>query len=248
MKRPFLSLLAGSLLVLVSAASQAQSFKISLTGGNWVFQPNSQQGGITSDRGYYRNALLPTEVGAGGYSAFSFGDATAFSFGGATTFADSLAAVRPSSDTFSGGPVRFSFDLTDTGTGISRHFLVEGAFVGLGGAPAPRMMVNGAGFGDSQAAFRADSVTVNGRKTFSDITTSPGGTPGIRSTVWFGAMPVTLWVDHLSLLSAPGNPGSLSAGGFVHAVPIVPEPGAMAFLIGSGVCGTLFVVRRRRRA
>jgi len=233
MKR-FLNVLwvAGLMLGSVTA-SRAVSFTITVTPTtNWTTT------GITSDAGFYNNTLFPFVSGVGATSAVSFG----------TTISAELTATRPSSDTFTGTSVQFEFDVLENDSGISHHYLVDGTFVGLFGSPVAKMTVNAAGFGESQAAFRANSVTVDGTTVFTTLDTSPTGIPSIKTVVDFGSsITVTLWVDRRDQLTAPGDFSTLlSVGGFIQAA-VVPESGPLALLLGSGVGGSLLFLRRRRR-
>jgi len=230
-KKALLALLAGALLYAPTRAAHAVSFTITTTGGNWVTS------GITSDNGRFTNTLIPFISGVGATSAVSFG-VTLTSENGS----------RPASDTFTGASVSFEFDVLENDSGISHHYVVDGTFVGLSGSPVARMTVNSAGFGESKAAFQAEKVTVDGSLVFTSVVNSPLLIPSIQTDVMFGSLPVTLWVDRRDQLTPPGDFATLlSVGGFIQAGQAVPEPGSLAMLLGTGVGGSLLLIRRRAR-
>jgi len=233
MKRLIVAVLVVGLMLGQVAASRAITFTITVTSTtNWTTT------GITSDAGFYTNTLVPFTSGVGDTSALSFG----------ITLTNENTATRPSSDTFTGTSVQFEFDVVLNENGATHHYLVDGTFVGLFGSPVAKMTVNAAGFGESQAAFRANSVTVDGTTVFTTLDTSPTGIPSIKTVVDFGSsITVTLWVDRRDQLTAPGDFSTLlSVGGFIQAA-VVPESGPLALLLGSGVSGSLLFLRRRRR-
>jgi hypothetical protein len=233
MKKYLLPILVGAFLLGQTVASKAVSFTITVSGGNWL-------GGIISDNGFYKNTLLGFASGVGATSALSFGK----------TITNELTepVIRPSSDTFKNKSVSFEFDVKEVGSGITHRYVVDGTFVGISGSATPKMTVNASGFGESKAAFRADQVTIDGSTVFNTVVNSPLLIPSIKTTIFFGSIPVDLYVDRLDQLTAPGDFSTeLSVGGFIQAGSAVPEPGVLALLIGSGVGGSLFFLRRRRK-
>lgn len=230
MKKLFVSLLVGGLLLGQVVASKAVSFTVTVTSTtNWTTT------GITSDKGIYTNTLFPFTSGVGATSALSFG----------VTITTENTGKRPSSDTYTGTSVQYEFDVLEHTSGVSHHYAVDGTFVGLFGSPVAKMTVNAAGFGESKAAYRADKVTIDGTTVFTSVTNSPTGIKSIITHAQYGSLPVTLYVDKLDQLTAPGDLVSfLSVGGFILSVP---EPSSVALLLCSGVSGSLVLLRRRRK-
>ena len=68
------------------------------------------------------------------------------------------------------------------------------------------------------------------------------GLPALQLDLTYLGTPVSLWFDQISSIPAPGAQ-QLSISGFIEDVP---EPGTMALMIGSGVAGSLLLIRRRR--
>jgi hypothetical protein len=68
------------------------------------------------------------------------------------------------------------------------------------------------------------------------------GLAAFRLDLTYLGTPVSLWFDKISSIPAPGAQ-PLTISGFVQDVP---EPGTMALLFGSGVTGSLLLIRRRR--
>jgi hypothetical protein len=150
------------------------------------------------------------------------------------------------SGTFTSVPAAFTFDLsvpdlsanpgpnTDT-------FVVEGLINGT-------TSFNGV-LGASNANFAPQTILVNGVSTpFLSGVISPAARvsleiPGLN----INGIKVDVFFDSLDALTAPGGTSPLTVGGFVRSsVTSVPEPGTLPMLLGSGVAGSLLLLRRRR--
>jgi hypothetical protein len=70
------------------------------------------------------------------------------------------------------------------------------------------------------------------------------GLPAFLIKPVYNGVTVSLWFDKISSIPAPGA-APLTLSGFIEDVP---EPGTMALLIGSGVTGSLLLLRGHRRA
>jgi len=98
----------------------------------------------------------------------------------------------------------------------------------------------------STAKLIANSLTVAsgpnaGAVGVADIDPN-NGLQAIRLDLVYDGTPVSLWFDKISSIPAPGAQ-NLTISGFIQDVP---EPGSMALLVGSGVAGSLLLLRRRR--
>jgi hypothetical protein len=136
---------------------------------------------------------------------------------------------------------QYFFDISVDG-GPVHTFRVDGTVTG-------QVSLNSAFVPGSDAFFQSTLVT--------DLTTGASSAafalaPDAReslvlSGIDFGNGVIgNVWVDFRQRITPPlGNPASI--GGFFGAT-VVPEPGAVAMLIGSGLGGGLLVIRRRRRA
>jgi len=229
-KRLLVSLFAAGLLVGTLPASHAVTlaFTVDAIPTNWSTFP-----GILSTGMNYSTVFLP---------AFPFTVSTPSNIGFGLANQFDLTATT-ASDTFaysSGSPATdmsslLNIDITNlTSGGAPHHFHVEGTIMG-GIAPTTSTTEYVAtNLCDTTAGIcSAAQVTIAGNKYLS-----------IQTTI--GSNLITLDVLQSTLLSAPSNLAGNSIQGFVTATGMVPEPGILALLIGSGVGGSVFLLRRRR--
>lgn len=156
----------------------------------------------------------------------------------------------PSSDTFTNVPTTFLFTVQQEVLGVPTgpiHTLeVNGRIHGP-------MSVDAIGKGSSSANFIADLITDYGadgiKGTGDDVLSlagtvlSPVAVTSKKIDTLIGGFPVQLYVDYLNALTPPASSFPLAVGGYITDVP---EPGTLALLVGSGLTGSLFLMRRRR--
>lgn len=145
----------------------------------------------------------------------------------------------------------FAFQL-DQGMALgatARTFEVEGDIVGPSGGQPRIGWRNGVPF--SEAFWRPAAVyDVTGgalNATYNTIENDPGGAlsvlvDGVHIVKGGIDYPFTFWVNQ-ARLAPPTAVDPYSVNGYVKSVP---EPGALALLLGSGVSGSVLLLRRRR--
>ena len=232
MKKLLASLVAGGLLLGLSTASYALSYTVKI---------NTPVTNFDTTNGFFRETYTPT-------ADFEYFTPSVISYGVLTT----LPLVSPGPSvigTFpaASGTLDFLFGPGDGAGGFSDGIDTINATVGLSGSVG--FAANSVPF--STAVLTASAFTVisgpnAGAVGVADIDPN-NGLQAIRLDLDYGGTPVQLWFDKISSIPAPGAQ-PLSISGFVNdqVTPPVPEPGSMALLVGSGVAGSLLLLRRRR--
>ena len=166
-----------------------------------------------------------------------------FSGDSSVSFGFSTQTGPTGSGTFTAVPANFSFDLTvPSGTGSTKSFQVLGQIDGTSSFDTATNT------GASNAFFSPVSILVDGVAQSLIATSSPAGRNSLEiSGLNFGTgIAVDVFFDQRDALTAPGPNNPLTVGGFVRSS--VPEPGTVAMLVGMGVSGSAFLLRKRRRA
>jgi hypothetical protein len=238
MKRFVLNVLAVGALLGAAIASQAQTLTYELITGDtpWT-TPNGVVGvgtggpaGSTYDPAitnlFQSTAMNPIQLGTP--TVLNYGvDFTLPGMGSASTFTNFVAT-----------PVDFNFRLT--------------------GTSGPTDMFHAAGTIDGVVGYRADgSVFSNAAVTFSSLTDSFGnvgalttdpnnGLPAIGIVSVIGGIQTNTWLDVRFSKPNPGD--SFIPQGFLTTTSPVPEPGTITLLASSCITGSVFLLRRFRRA
>lgn len=262
MRRILITLMAVGALLSVVTASQALTISLAFGGqtlGDPVGQaPNDWVGGIPPgeflgpDAGVYIDQLIasaPIDITDAGQftvgTRFGIYGATypAFTYGPQTVHGDHEAdysiLVHTSSDP------------------IDKKVIIRGNLhidYGLTKGSIPGVNDATNGNGNYTALLGPGNVYVDGTPINAVKTTLPalfGAQEFLRIPLVFGIDPVNIYV----LYNKPMSPGlyivqaaSTQGNSIEGYVDTVPEPGSVAMLCGSGVVGTLFMLRRRRRA
>ena len=232
MKRFLATLAAGGLLLGLSTASNALSYTVKI---------NTPVTNVDTTNGNFRETYTPT-------ADFEYFTPSVISYGVLTTLP--LVAPGPSViGTFpaASGTLDFLFGPGDGAGGFSDGIDVIDVAVTASGTVG--YSLTSVPF--STAVLTASAFTVisgpnAGAVGVADIDPN-NGLQAIRLDLDYGGTPVQLWFDKISSIPAPGAQ-PLSISGFVNdqVTPPVPEPGSMALLVGSGVAGSLLLLRRRR--
>jgi hypothetical protein len=235
MKRFVLSVLATGALLGVGIACQAQTLTYELlTDTDWttIGVSGTNSGGGTGMFDPLINNILftptPNPTDYRPPSVLKFGD----DFTG-------VGNAGPSSFTnFDGTPVDFHFTLTSNGS--TDLFHAVGRIDGL------------VGYGDSGAAFSQAKITFTG---LDDLTTGASGTASIDPNNGLGALRIVSNIGGQSAVvyldtpqSKPAPNLTLTTAGFINVNSAVPEPGTVALLASSCISGSVFLLRRMRRA
>jgi len=232
MKKLLASLVAGGLLLGLSTASYALSYTVKI---------DTPVTNVDTTNGFFRETYTPT-------ADFEYFTPSVISYGVLTTLP--LVAPAPGlTGTFPGGGgiLDFFFGPGDGAGGFSDG--IDSIDAAIGETGSVGYSLTSVPF--STAKLIASSFTVTagpnaGAVGVADIDPN-NGLQALRLDLVYGGTPVQLWFDIISSLPAPGAQ-PLSISGFVNdqVTPPVPEPGSMALLVGSGVAGSLLLLRRRR--
>jgi hypothetical protein len=164
-------------------------------------------------------------------SIVPYGDATSNQFFGPPPDPDSFnkGILNKTAANF-----QFMLDAGPAISGTAHTFNVYGFITGdLQLSPQPR----------SGSVWNVDHVVdLTTGLSYSLIDTSPVGATALHINADIAGLPFQIWVDAFRTIPAPTN-APLGLGGFVA---VVPEPGAIALLIGFGVSGSAFFLRRRK--
>lgn len=143
--------------------------------------------------------------------------------------------------TFTNVPISFQFEL-DSGTSIGASanlFTVTG-------------LINGSvGYDNTDTPFsRADitytSLVDNTTGASAVISNDPQNTlPALQIDGTYGGSSAALFLDIKQSVPIPGD--VITQVGYIEPLS-VPEPGSIATIVGMGLSGTMFLIRKRRRA
>jgi len=226
MKKLLASLVAGGLLLGLSTASYALSYTVKI---------DTPVTNVDTTNGFFRETYTPT-------ADFEYFTPSVISFGNLTTLP--LVAPGPGvNGTFTAaGSLDFQFGQGDGGGGFAFGPDVINAAVTLSGSVG----YSATNVPFSTAKLIANSLTVAsgpnaGAVGVADIDPN-NGLQAIRLDLVYGGTPVSLWFDKITSIPAPGAQNLTISG----CIQDVPEPGSMALLVGSGVAGSLLLLRRRR--
>jgi len=151
-----------------------------------------------------------------------------------------------------GTPANFEFDVdvspTNTPgiTGSRHRITVFGRMTGTGSPPADIGYTGSSPF--SNTKWTADSMYDNTTSTaypFISGTLNPNnGLEAVYASLLIDGLtvPLNIWINHIQDVPGPTN-NPLSISGYINAVP---EPNALALLVGMGISGSAFLFRRRR--
>jgi hypothetical protein len=233
MKRFLAFLATGGLLLGLSIASHALSYTVK------IVTPTTT---VNTTNNNFQETYTPAPD-------FEYFTPSVVSFG----TLDTIPLVPPAADlngTFPGAgpPLEFKFGQGNGSIGFadgSDDIDVTSTFSGEVGYSSTSVPF-------STAKLTATAITVvsgpNAGATGVLDTDPNNGLKALRLDLTYLGTPVQLWFDQISSIPAPGAQ-DLSISGFVNdhvTPPNVPEPGAMALLLGSGVTGSLLLIRRRR--
>lgn len=262
MRKILITLMAVGALLSVVTASQALTISLTFSGQNGLDPlvtqtPNDWVGGIPPgqflgpDAGVYLDQLtLAAPIDITNAGQFTVGTRfglylstyPAFTYGPQTVYGDHEAA--------------YSILVHTSNDPVDKKVIVRGNLhidYGLtkGSIPGVNDATNGSG--NYTALLGPGNVYVDGTPINAAKTTLPmfGAQEFLRIPLLFGSEPVNIYV----LYNKPMSPGlyvvqaaSTQGNSIEGYVDTVPEPGSVAMLCGSGVVGTLFVLRRRRRS
>lgn len=236
MKRFVLPVLAAGLLAMTVSSARAVPF-------DYLFVDNTtawSTGGVNSDGGQFTSFVDPPNFFPVGfnlgptYTNWTVGNTTA------------IPNVVPASDTWTGVPASFEFQWTydPTGANITHTYVATGRIGDVGGPTgAGPMTFNGGTF--SAAYWWVDSITDVTAGVTSLATggyTTIGSFTGLRiNTTYAPGVFLDLLIRDSQQIAPPGQQNRIDG-----LAASVPEPGALALLVGGCVSGSLFVRRRRR--
>jgi len=229
MKKFLLSLMAAGTMALSVSASQAVTFQITVdpVPTNWSTPP-----GITTTNTLYTTLFTPAapfDVTPTSNLGFGFANQFATPGGSSGTFA--YDSGHPASDMSS----LINFDVADLANlALPEHFRVEGTITGGITDTSATAQYTASALCDITAATCSTSTFVITGNTYLGINTTVNG-----NAVFIGIL-------QSALLAAPSNLGGNSVQGIITAPQGVPEPGTLGMLLGTGVSGSLFLLRRRR--
>lgn len=228
MKRFVLSVLATGVLLGAAIAGQAQTLTYTLlTDTPWT---TTGVVGAGSDASITNTLFTPIP------NPFTYTVPSVLKFG--DDFTSNGLGMNGTSTTFTATPVDFHFTLDD-GLGASDLFHAVGQIDGS------------VGFGTTGAAFSTAKITFTsltdafGNVAVPDIDPNNGLT-ALRINSVIGANNVVTWLDTPQSKPAPNL--TLTTAGFINATSTVPEPGTVALLVSSCISGSVFLLRRIRRA
>jgi hypothetical protein len=236
MKKLLGSLAFCGLLITQAIASNAVTFDVNNT--LFTTTPATDfRNGIQTQGGTFF-ALLGTGLAPG-----LPGSGSTISFGQTAV----IPALPNTSDSFAPGQqANFRFSLTvnpPVGPSVTRTFDVMGTLTGTVSTD-PNVANNPTwNFVNLLDADAADALIPT--HAASSPTFVPSFTPNTLLT--FGSVQFELFIDAHDQLPNPTSTNPLSVGGF-GLVPTVPEPGALALLIGTGMSSSLLVLRRKRQS
>jgi hypothetical protein len=249
-----LGLLAvGGLLLAQATAGRAVTLTINTTlgalpaGVDWTT-------GVNTPGDEFTSLLFPvgtnnTQIGLG--STISFGQ-TQSKFNGAITTGGHFAG------TYTAQPTDFQF-VMQVDSGPAQTFTAHGV---LNGTYDLQFSTNPGDPFDKGAGFGSNSnVTWTLTSLFNETTATPVGTVPVASAGGFPAQEamltftdsaatmynVLLDIGTPTALTSPFNSPLSEPGYQIGTAVLVPEPGSMAMMVGSGLMGSL-LLRRRRRA
>ena len=214
--------------------------------------PNSNPSLITptNNNGAYTNRFLPKVPTA-------FTTPSVVAFGTTQTTGPAGADTVTNTAAFDGGAttasvVNFTFDIQNgnfpgtftpsAANGAFDRFVVTGSLSGSVGYGTP-----GSGSSTSKITFsQIKNLDATGTQQVTSIlATNPNNglvAQFIQANI--GGQSYDIYINNVQDISAPGK-SALSISGFV-TTSAVPEPGAMALLLGLGVSGTVLLRRRRK--
>jgi hypothetical protein len=239
MNKFFVGALASAGLMAVAAGSQAQDVTYQLLTGTTAYStpPTGVAPTTTSspDPGLFDFfvPVVPNPVTFATPSVLAYGDdMTSAGSGAPNTFA-----------TWNNVPVQFKF-MVDAGpanaiTANAQEFEAEGILNGTVG-------YNGSGVHYSQASVTYSTILdLTDPGYTSALGTDPNNSsPAVDITALIDGVTVTLYLDEHASKAIPGG-SPVSHTGYVTATS-VPEPGAVAMIVGMGVGGGIFLRRKRR--
>lgn len=240
MKKFLASLLAAGLLFGASIGSQALTFTmiVNSPGNSPGFTDWSIPLGIPTSNGSFSNLLTPVGIPT------TYSSPTVVKFGDNTTFDLRIPPGGVGSGNFAGAAADFNF-MIDLGPfiGPGAHNLnVYGNIAGPVGYNASPSPFPPAPFSNAHWTVTSIHDLTTGIN-YSGVVPNPNnGLSSVLASIMFGSVPMQIYINQVQDIPAPLLQ-PLSISGYVTTVP---EPGTLALLIGSGVSGSLLLLRRRR--
>jgi hypothetical protein len=236
MKKLLASLLAGGLLLGLSTASHAFSYTLQMISGDTSL---TTPPGLLTGNGKFAELFTPPAP-----NPFEYFTPSVVSFGQLETDPQFVPVPHDNTTgTFASptGLIHLKFGPGDGAGGFADGidtFEASGTLVGTVG------FTNGIAF--STAHFTNGGIKIiagpNAGLVGVPSIDPENGLPALLVSPVYNGVLVNFWFDRISSLPAPGA-APLTLSGFIEDVP---EPGTMALLIGSGVAGSLLLIRRRR--
>jgi len=229
------SMLSAALIGGLACASRAITFDVSQPSLTAPLGSDTFMAGVTTNGGV--GSFTATLIQGTPFQTFATDSSVSF---GITT--QTGAANAPDFATYTNVPATFSFDLTIPSASLcTKSFVVSGLINGM-------TTFDGTN-GGSNAAFAPASIKIDGSSAaFLSGVVSPAGRVSLEiPNLNFCGVAADVFFDQTDALTAPGPNSPLTVGGYVRsAVTSVPEPGTLPMLLGSGVAGSLLLLRRRR--
>jgi len=232
MRKFFLSVLTAGALLGAAIASQAQTLTYELladTTWTTVGVGGTDPAGDPSIINFFaplpaaNPQLLPTPTG------FNFADDLTLPGMGTPGSFTNFGAV----------PVDFNFTITDGAIVDTYH--VAGVINGRVGYDA-----NGVSFTNANVTFNTITDSLGNAGAIDPGGVPQTGNPGFKIVSVLGNDTVTLWLQQSYQKPRPGD-HFLPQGFITATTSAVPEPGTVALLASSCMCGSVFLLRRRMR-
>ena len=234
MKKFLFNAFATGALLSIGIASQAQQFTYNMVPGTTTFStfPGVVPTGDVTLTNFFSTPVVNPQT----YSVpsvLSFGiDNTAPGTGGAST-----------TGTFTAVPISYDFQV-DSGTSIGatvNNFTASGFINGDVGYDATSTP-----FSRAQITYTSLVDNTTGQSAF--VTADPQNTlPALLLFTVINNSSVAIFLDQNQSVPIPG--GTFVNQGYIAATALgVPEPGSVAMLVGMGISGSAFLLRKRRRA
>jgi len=236
MRKFVLSVLAAGALLGAAIGSQAQTLTYTLITGDtpWTTPVGVSGTGAGGPPGFVFDGTMTNLFHEVFPNPVSLGTPTVLNFGIDSTLPG--MGIPGSFTNFTAVPVDFHFTLQGT-TGPADLFHVTGAINGVLGYRADGSLFSNAavtfnGVSDSEGNVGVVSVDPN------------NGRPAFKIVSVVGGQTVNTWVDNVFSKPVPGQ--DFVPQGFITSG--VPEPGTVALLVSSCISGSVFLLRKIRRA